>query len=747
MTAQQLPYMPEEKTNQAKAGLGYFGGVFTPSILTILGVVMYLRFGWVVGNAGLGGALLIVVVAHLISVATGLSVASIATNRTVRAGGAYYMISRSLGAPAGAAIGIPLFLGQALSITFYVVGFTESLNMLWPALDPQLTGTIVLIALTLISLKSASAAIKVQYFIMAAIALSLVSFFMGVDIPDRPMEVTWWNEGGASFAVVFAVFFPAVTGIMAGVSMSGDLKDARRGIPKGTLLAIAVGFVIYMVIPFGLAWSMDLPSLMGKTDAMWRIATFPALIYVGVWGATLSSAVGSILGAPRTLQALARDGLAPGFLGKGSGPMDEPKIGLVFSFLLAEVGVLAGSLDVIAPILTMFFLATYGMTNLACALERWAATPSFRPSFEAPIWVSLVGAVGSFYVMSILNLPAMLAAMAFSIVIFFWVQRRTLGTAWGDARHGLWAALVRTALLKLQRVEYHPMNWRPNLLVFGGDPNKRGHMLELSCSLVGERGMVSYFCMLKGEVCELAKDRSTLLADLDNRFAQRFPNALYRVDVVPDVYDGVVSIAQAYGFGSFESNTVMLGWPQKVERLDRFANMLRQLVSIDRSLLLLRLKPIRGFGARRSIDVWWGGMANNGGLMLLLAYLMKASEAWRHATVRIITVVNDDQNANEVKGNLESMLDRSRVDAQPLVLQRQGRPIAEIMDSVSGNQDLAILGLKLPAPEESAELFFERTNKFLEVLPTTILVCSARNFKGEPVLFDEESLAVEQDSQ
>lgn len=746
MTEQQTNQTQGERNNQDKAGLGYFGGVFTPSILTILGVVMYLRFGWVVGNAGLGGALLIVVVAHLISIATGLSVASIATNRTVRGGGAYYMISRSLGAPAGAAIGIPLFLGQALSITFYVVGFTESLTMLWPGLDCQLTGTAVLVALTLLSLKSASAAIKVQYFIMAAIALSLVSFFLGVDVPERPLEVTWWNEGGESFAVVFAVFFPAVTGIMAGVSMSGDLKDARSSIPKGTILAIAVGFVIYMAVPFGLAWSMDPAILRGNTDAMWRIAALPALIYVGVWGATLSSAVGSILGAPRTLQALARDGLAPRWLGKGSGPMDEPKIGLIFSFVLAEVGVLAGSLNVIAPILTMFFLATYGMTNLACALERWAATPSFRPSFKAPIWVSLVGAGGSFYVMSILNLPAMLAALAFSVVLFLWVQRRTLGTAWGDARHGLWAALVRTALLKLQRVEYHPMNWRPNLLVFGGDPNKRGHMLEFSCALVGERGMVSYFCMLKGEVCELAKERGTLLADLENRFAQRFPNALYRVDVVPDVYDGVVSIAQAYGFGSFEPNTVMLGWPRKVERQDRFVRMLRQLVSIDRSLLLVRQKPIRGFGRKHSIDVWWGGLANNGGLMLLLAYLMKATEAWRNATVRIITVVTDDQNAEEVRANLQSMLDRSRVDAQPLVLQRKERPIPEIMKSVSGTQDLAILGLKLPGPEDSAEFFFERTNQFLEVLPTTVLVCSARNFKGEPVLFDEETLNIERGS-
>ncbi|MEM1008757.1 MAG: Na-K-Cl cotransporter, partial [Myxococcota bacterium] len=170
--------MPERTTSSKRITesaqgnrFGYFGGVFTPSILTILGVIMYLRLGQVVGQAGLWVALAIIIVAHLISIATGLSVSSIATNRTVRAGGAYYMISRSLGASTGAAIGIPLFFAQAISVTFYIVGFTESMQKIYPNVNVQLLGTAVLILITFVSLKSADLALRAQYVIMAAIVL------------------------------------------------------------------------------------------------------------------------------------------------------------------------------------------------------------------------------------------------------------------------------------------------------------------------------------------------------------------------------------------------------------------------------------------------------------------------------------------------------------------------------------------------------------------------------------------------
>jgi amino acid transporter len=714
---------------------GAFGGVFTPSILTILGVVMYLRIGWVVGQAGLAGALLIVLLSHAISIATGLSVSSIATNRTVGAGGAYFMISRSLGGPAGAAVGIPLFFAQALSIAFYVVGFAESLSMLPIALDPRLVGTLVCVALTLVSLKGADLAIKTQYVVMGAIVLSLLSLFLG-RAEKPPDAIAWSSPDGLPFATIFAVFFPAVTGIMAGVSMSGDLRDSRRDLPRGTLAAIGVGFVIYMAVPIWLAHNADAATLSGNLRVMWDIALVPALIFVGVWAATLSSALGSILAAPRTLQALALDGFMPRLFARGSGPANEPRYGLIFSFVLAEIAILLGGLDVIAQVLTMFFLATYGVTNLACGLEKWAASPSFRPSFTVPWWTSLLGAGACFYVMSIIDLPAMLAALVVCGLIYALAQRQSLGNTFGDARHGIWAALVRTSLQHYRRAQFHPVNWRPNLLIFGGSLARRTYLADLGSALVQDRGIVSFSQLIEGDVRAQAAERQAALTLLESQIRQEYPVLFGRVDIVDDIHRGIVSVAQTYGVGNFECNTVMFGWSDKAERRERLLAAMRELMALDRSVLVVRQDPDRGFGLGRRIDIWWGGLERNGALMLLLAYLLNSDDHWREAEVRILTVVGSESQRETATRELKRVMAQTRLSAQGRVLLEPDLGITEVMQRESGDSDLVLLGLRQPRLNESAAEFFGHYDRLLDVLPTTMLVASAPSFEGAPVLFD-----------
>ncbi len=769
-TASALPASPQEKQ-----GFGAFGGVFTPSILTILGVIMYLRFGEVVGEAGLGQAIAIVIVAHLITIATGFSISAIATNRTVRAGGAYYIISRSLGAPAGAAIGVPLFLAQALSITFYIVGFTESLMPAlpgwWATVPEYIYSSITLWLLAFITIKSADLAIKTQFIVMAAIGLSLVSFFTGGGVeslneyiatlenpqaqemaremwadvtglfnrkPQKPDTVIWWNTEGAGFGPMFALFFPAVTGIMAGVGMSGDLKDPRKSLPLGTLAAVFTGFAIYLIFPFWLAYNADLDHMVRHTTTVVaEISSVPALIFLGVWGATLSSALGSFLTAPRTLQALSFDGLAPRLFGRGHGPMNEPRIGTIFTFVLAQIGVLLGDLSAIAPILTMFFLATYGITNLASGLEKWAANPSFRPTFKVPAVISLAGGLGCFYIMSVIDLGAMIAAFVFCALIYIFVQRRALEATWGDARHGIWSALVRTALYRLRKEKFHPSNWRPNLLILGGGGKKRLHLLELGSAIVQDRGIVTYMYLLQGSVAENADSRVKLRENLDEALANRFPHVFCRVDIVDDLYKGVVAVSQSYGVGSFESNTIMLGWPKNTANYESYLRMLRDLARLDRSLLLVHYDSQRKLGAGRRIQIWWGGLQHNGGLMLLIAFLITAHQRWSKATVEIVTIVDQEEDRTQVEGTIRSVIASAHLLAEPRVLLRKDRSVRDIMELMSTGVDLAIVGMRLPDPSEETHKFFDRMNDLLSALPTTLLVHSARGFQGDPVLFDD----------
>ncbi|NEP19459.1 MAG: amino acid permease, partial [Leptolyngbya sp. SIO4C1] len=394
--------MPSRSTDAANAvtkpvptGLGTFGGVFTPSILTILGVIMYLRFGWVVGHMGLWKTLLIVTISTSITFVTGLSISAIATDQVVRAGGAYYMISRSLGIETGGAVGLPLYFAQAFSVALYTIGFAESVVQVFGG-SQTLIALVTTLAVTALALKSADIAIKAQYVIMAAIALSLVSLAFGHTVTPTELPVTE-TPGSVGFWAVLAVFFPAVTGIMAGVNMSGDLKEPSKSIPIGTMAAVITGYVIYMLIPLLLNWRADSATLVAEPLVMQRIAVWGPVILLGVWGATLSSAIGSILGAPRILQALARDGIIPKrlrWLGYGHGPADEPRYGTLFTLGIALAVVSLGDLNLIAPVLSMFFLTTYMVLNVAAGIEGFLQSPSYRPTFRVPWYVSIVGALG-----------------------------------------------------------------------------------------------------------------------------------------------------------------------------------------------------------------------------------------------------------------------------------------------------------------------------------------------------------------
>jgi len=715
----------------------WFSGVFTPSILTVLGVIMYLRLGTTTGAVGLGVMLLIVIVTHLITGATGLSISSIATNRTVGAGGAYFMISRSLGPSVGSAVGIPLFLAQALSITFYIVGFAESIHLLAPDLNVFWVATITNIVITGLSYWDASIAIKAQYFVMAAIAVSLVSFFMGTTDAFPITDIEWAVPAVSRDTVAtFAIFFPAATGIMAGVSLSGDLKNPRKDIPKGTLWVILTGLLVYMAVPVWLALNFTNEDLRATENVMGAVAAIPPLIFVGIWGATLSSALGSVLAAPRTLQALANDGHVPKFLGRLSGGGKEPRVGTFITFLLVQAALLLGSLDTIAPILTMFFLATYGVVNLASGLETWAANPSFRPTFKVPAWISLIAGVVCFYVMSIIHLGWMGIAVVMMVALYYLSQRRQVTSTFGDARQGLWAALVREGVRHIRRDTKDAASWRPNLMILGGEVENRHYLLEVGSALVQERGLVTYLHLLEGEIEEQVAERQRLMAKYSDIFAETHPNTFFRADIVPDVYEGAVAAAQSYGLGDFEANTIMFGWPRASGAIEPYMGMLRRLHVLDQTLLLVR-DPLEAVENRfENIHVWWTGTSGNGSLMLLFADLVSRHKDWARARVTVLTAVDAASEIAGAEGRLRSLLAAARLDADIRVVEAGGRDIQTVVCAESCKADLVFLGFLLPRHVQPA-VFYLRMEALMKQLPRTVLVNAASTGDFTTVLFDQ----------
>jgi len=731
---------PAAKTS---AKFGTFKGVFTPSILTILGVIMYLRFGWVVGQGGLLGSIAVVVLAHVISFTTGMSIVSIATNREVKAGGDYYMISRALGMPIGGAIGLALFFALALSTSLYLIGFAESFldtfgieNTL---MARRIAGTVTLIGITTVTFLSTSLALKVQYFILAAIALSLISLFAGQPDLDAPAKVNlWFSEGSASFELVFAVFFPAVTGFTAGVAMSGDLKDPRKSLPVGTMAAIIVGMLVYLAIPVFLALKVDGAMLREDKMIMMKVALVPALVVAGVFAATLSSALGSILGAPRYLQALANDGVVPGFLGKGHGVLNEPRVATVVTFFIAEAGILVGELDLIARVVTMFFLTSYGFLCLASGVQTWSGISSFRPDFRTPAWVSFAGAVVCLGVMFKLDAMAMAAAILVMGVIYLVLVRRQSKVVPGSSWRGFWSAVVSTGVQYLHHKSMDSMNWSFNAVVFGGSPSERGHLIDLARWVVGERGLATYFYLVEGDLRTQRSAANALEPVIREDVTARYPGMLSRTVVTRSVYDGICQTSQSYGLAGMTPNTVVMGWAEEGDRPEGFTELMRDLMALDHNLLFLRHDDARGFGDRREIDVWWRGLERNGALMLLLADLLDDSDDWKRPRIRINVLVDDDAQIEETTSKLREVLTKSRVRAEPNVLSRAGddRPIADAIREVSGAADLVLMGLRPPADGEGAE-FVERISGLIGGLRTVLLVRASARFDGSAVLFED----------
>jgi nucleotide-binding universal stress UspA family protein len=309
----------------------------------------------------------------------------------------------------------------------------------------------------------------------------------------------------------------------------------------------------------------------------------------------------------------------------------------------------------------------------------------------------------------------------------------------------LWSALVRSALHRLRHAAFHPANWRPNLLILGGDIDKRPWLLQLGSAIVQGRGIVTYVRLLEGDVQELADEWRAMRRELDDKLREQFPNVFGKVDLVDNKYRGAVAVSQAYGMGTLEANTIMLGWPTQPERQADYVRMLRDFAALDRSLLIVRYNPSRGFGRGRRIDIWWGGLQQNGGLMLLLAFLITAHDLYRGANVVVRTVIPKDGSVEKATERIDAVLNRARLNATASVIVDDGRSIADVMHEHSRNADLAIIGLRLPPKDEQYEVFFERIDNILNDMPTTVLVRSARTFEGEPVLFDKPEVAAATD--
>lgn len=714
--------LTQEQPRSGGYGFGTFGGVFLPNILSILGVILYLRSGWVVGQAGLFYTVIIVLLAHVVTITTGFSIAALSTNMTVKAGGAYYIISRSLGIEVGGCIGIPLALSQMMSVPFYIVGFVEAINPLLPGIPAPLLGGGALVVLAAVSLKGADIAIKAQYIIFVVILLSLVSLGLGSPLATgiRPEWSGPFKDG--NFWTVFAVFFPAVTGIMAGVSMSGDLKTPKESIPRGTISATFVGLVIYLIVMVFLSFYASMEQLAGDTTVVLKVSRWPVLIYAGIAAATLSSALGFLLGAPRTTQAVAADGILPRLLARQSGPNKDPRVALVFT-LVVSAGVLAvGNLNAIASVLSMFFLATYGMLNTVAGLETLVDNPSYRPAIRVPWWISILGALSCFVVMFLINAVTTIIALCIVAVIFFMLKKRKVNATWGDLRRGIWLALTRRSLLQMEQYPEHPKNWRPNMMVLTRIPQGRMELVRFAHWFGQRSGVVTLRHVMVGPFEKMGRRRQVAANNLNRFISENNLMVFGAVDVLEEQSRDLRLVLLSQGYGTFRGNAVLIDWGERSESAPgQFEELVFGVLQADKTLMLLREDSDRGFGSRDGIVVWARGR-EEASVMLVLADLLRRNREWRDAAIRFFYVVDGKVDPSTASDEADRLIEAGRVRCEITVVPQNGE-IDQTMFKVSSEASLLICGFDPTI--EGEENPFEKMDRRFELLPTTLLVKAA----------------------
>ena len=730
----------------AKDGkFGTFGGVFTPSILTILGVIMYLRLPWIVGHAGLIASLGIIIVAHVVSITTGLSVSSIATDKRVGAGGPYYIVSRSLGLPIGGTLGIALFLGLSISIAFYIIGFCESF-LPTIGVEPtenaiRVAGTATVVGLTIITFISTAFAIKTQYLILGLIGLSLVAIFLGSPEPPAQSQMAP-AEDAPSMGMLFGIFFPAVTGFTAGVNMSGDLRDSKKAIPRGTIAAILTGLIVYVALAVYFSMRIDREQLVDNPEVLLDTSWFPPFVIAGIWGATLSSALGCILGAPRVLQAMSGDGITPRLFFKGTGKTNEPRRALLVAFLIGEAGILLASLNAIAGLVSMVFLALYGFLNLSCWIESWAS-PDFRPAFRVPRFVNLIGGIAAVLLMVQIDLAATFGAVTLMAALYVYLQRKQLQLESGDTWRGFWEKLVRTGLSRLRRTAGAQRNWRPNVLLFrvGHEPKE---MVELARALSARTGMVTD-CELVDEGRVLAealaepktKDADAgpgspqLAADADDD-EERVGMFHRRIDCTRPL-ETAAALCRFHGFSGLEPNTVMLDWRSRENDPDGFSRVVNAVTEHDLNLLVYARssRPTRTGDKKRArrIDVWWRTGVGNVPLSVALLRFVTSELAWRGTNVRFLLWSEESANNDNLRTTMRRVLVDARMDADVRVVNDTRGFDARVIEE-SDDAELVLLGL----PDDAGamdERFFADTESLLGSLGQVMLLRASTFFPEE----------------
>jgi len=734
-----------EPLNKTKANFGTMP-VFVTAISTILGAILFLRFGYAVGHTGLIGAFGIIILGHLITIPTALAVAEIATNQKVEGGGAYYIISRSFGLNVGAAIGVALFLSQAISVSFYVIAFAESLmpfidylENLYPDtkfnkdLIQKIIGLFSMSILTFFILKKgANVGMKALYFVAAILFISLIFFFLGetqysfdqIDFVDRIQD-------GEEFWVVFAIIFPAFTGLAAGLGLSGNLKNPEKSIPRGTILATAVGILVYFAVAIKLRMSADV-EILGDPDnqlIMSDISIWGPIIPIGLACAAISSALGSVIIAPRTLQALGNDSVFPfkrlnKWFKKERSRDNEPINGAIITSIIAFFFIFMGDINSVAKIITMFFIVTYGAICLISFLEHFSADPSYRPTFKSRWYFSLLGAILSLFLMFKVDpFYALISITTMSVIYYYISKNNKEKSGLEKLFKGVIFQVTRKLQIYLQKKdeESEIESWRPFVICVTEDSFKSQSSFDLVRWISHKYGFGTFMHYINGQLSKNTFQKSKKTQNKLLNISKKKNSRVYIDTIIsPSYTSALAQVIQLSGISGKGNNLILFEYEStQHEELYKVIDNFHLLEATEFDVCILR-KSFRSFGNKKSIHIWISPQDfENSNLMILLGYILLGHPEWNKAEIKIFSVY-EKGDFNEENKKLVTLINEGRLPISPtniqLIPNDKNSRIRKIINKKSTDADLTIIGFKGELIKKQKEELFDGYDKLGNII-------------------------------
>jgi amino acid transporter len=704
-------------------GFGTFKGIFVPNVTMMFGVILFLRLGVVVGNVGLLEFSLIIALSLCVMIATSLSIAMVVTNMQVGSGGAYFLISRSLGIEIGGAIGLALVVSQLVSLSLCITGFAYSLTSIYPHLNLFLIEVVSLVVLSFFSIYSANLALKIQTVIFFTLIITVGSIFLGIK-PGYSGSLEPYYQPPLGFWAAFAVFYPALTGIEAGMALSGTLKNASRSLSIGTITSVIFAATTYLCLAVFLWFVLDSRALAADPMILLKQSKFPLLIYIGLWSATLSSALGNLIGAPRMVQMIAEDTALPQFLSRTFGKYDEPRYATFLILCVAILLIFFTTIDQILPILTMICLLTYGTINLVAGLSELIHGPSWRPTFRCPWQISMAGAVLCYLMMFTIDPIWAIIAIGIVVGLYVYYSNKDLDVPFHDFRDSIMLYLSRKALYRLSDTEDHPMNWMPQILVVTKTPTNREQMIYLAQALAQRSGILTVVTILP----ELWVDPEQLESKhqlIKEWLSERSIECISEVISHENFYEGITLLMRSHGLGSLQPNTILMTISDaESDTFDGIHQILDSAQISARNILLYfeaEELPISDLSDKpddkKTIDVWWNpDDRDDFELMMGFVLSLRTSPVWTDRTVNVQTIARSKKAKKHIEKYFRSFFKKIRVRFKIKIHVEPELSLVNCVHRYSEQADLIFFPLKTKSKFDDEKEF----NSYLEEVITEL---------------------------